>query len=413
MKNFRSIILAMLCIAFASCEKQQDNVLDNKIQTEKTSTEYEYSKVIRKMNLTPDMCKEIHNYVNQSIAFGLDEEVRFIEVLNTNETSKVLTRTNDEPSSFSESFMLATAKTRSNANSENFIDLENSEVQIYWPYSEYWDGVTPPTITYAPEDINQDWNYGYITRTNEDGSTYEEQVIVNDAYALENPVWIINSNETPYNELPCFTNGENSKNSIMFANGNPQENTEESKENTSFVSVTPHLPYPTNCVYSVYLESLSCTKQYDNIFRGGPEFIIQLGQSDDYVIDEHNLTSLNMAVSLVRVNLTRSEVNVGAPKYVYAIINSDWLPEENDAAFMIHEKDPYGKQTNWVASLSITWEGKVYGASVSIPYGTKDTMIYKNRYTRDFIFSTNNINKTHGSGDVLWTLNVKQGEVII
>ena len=76
-------------------------------------------------------------------------------------------------------------------DAEQFLDqLASSDVQIYWPYSELFDGSSEtPVITFDPGD-NSVRNIGYLRR--EDGSV--EELIVDEDMARRRPVWVISRN---------------------------------------------------------------------------------------------------------------------------------------------------------------------------------------------------------------------------
>ncbi|MBQ2113311.1 MAG: hypothetical protein II194_08855, partial [Bacteroidales bacterium] len=71
--------------------------------------------------------------------------------------------------------------------------LVQSDIQIYWPYSEKWDGRTMPVITFDPED-GSEVNIGYRMIDGGDGFRYVEEVMVDEAFAEANPVWVVNRN---------------------------------------------------------------------------------------------------------------------------------------------------------------------------------------------------------------------------
>ena len=71
--------------------------------------------------------------------------------------------------------------------------LMESDVQIYWPFSEEWNGETMPVITYDPED-GSEVNVGYRLCVDDDGFRRVEEVIVDEAMADEVPVWVVNRN---------------------------------------------------------------------------------------------------------------------------------------------------------------------------------------------------------------------------
>ena len=74
---------------------------------------------------------------------------------------------------------------------DEYLDaLESSDIQIYWPYSEEWDGKTFPVITFDPND-GSETNVGW--KMNAEGLLVE--VLVDEELARERPVWVINRND--------------------------------------------------------------------------------------------------------------------------------------------------------------------------------------------------------------------------
>jgi hypothetical protein len=71
--------------------------------------------------------------------------------------------------------------------------LMESDVQIYWPFSEDWDGMSLPIITFDPED-GSEVNYGYRLTVSDDGFRRVEEVLVDEEMACKEPVWIVNRN---------------------------------------------------------------------------------------------------------------------------------------------------------------------------------------------------------------------------
>ena len=77
-------------------------------------------------------------------------------------------------------------RTKGGSSAEDFISmLSSSDIQIYWPYSELWDGETLPVITSDPMD-DALRNVGYTL----DG----REVVVDEEMAMRRPVWVINGN---------------------------------------------------------------------------------------------------------------------------------------------------------------------------------------------------------------------------
>ena len=71
--------------------------------------------------------------------------------------------------------------------------LTDSDIQIYWPYSENWDGAQMPVITFDPED-GAEANIGYRLVADPEGGRRVEEIVVDEELAASHPVWVINRN---------------------------------------------------------------------------------------------------------------------------------------------------------------------------------------------------------------------------
>lgn len=67
-------------------------------------------------------------------------------------------------------------------------------MQIYWPYSEDWDGSQPPVITFDP-GYGAESNYGYVIGKGPDEMSVVDSLVVTEEVAMSRPVWVINSND--------------------------------------------------------------------------------------------------------------------------------------------------------------------------------------------------------------------------
>jgi hypothetical protein len=157
----------MIRIAFAlsvlSCE-----VLDNDIEkhTDKEGNIYvgldEVAEVLSDLPLNLSHMQEVHDAVTSSSGNGYDEEytMRILFESPGKGVGDIPTRSGeiyDEPlRDLIESYVRAGIQTRSGGkvySADSFLSaLISSDIQIYWPYSENWDGRTLPIITFDPED---------------------------------------------------------------------------------------------------------------------------------------------------------------------------------------------------------------------------------------------------------------------
>lgn len=409
MKKLFYPAIFIMAIAFSSCEKDYvTDVTQNEQFAEKniresigTSDLSSIASILSHISINNDICKEVHEAVSSATDNGLDESYYFQEILKEG-NNKIATRSGN-PSSLGTLIKnyFANPITRSaDADAINLDLLAKSDIQIYWPYSEDWDGKTLPAITYAPEDEDQEWNYAY--KKNGDKI---DTIIVNEEYMEKNPVWIINKSDISYEDLPNLSLKQNVKNNVLFLS--------ETNENKNI----DNLPYITRAtgepVYTVYLGQFMAEKQYDKIWSGGSEFAIQMGAIENMQIESiEQLKSANPQVTYLRITRSRKDIKKKRWITLNSVLSSDWYPNENNAAFMIHEEDQ-GKNINWEADLSIKIKGKDFGFKAKLPFGSHDDLVYRTVYKRTFVFSTNNKEgnnwTVHKANGVSWTLPYKIG----
>ncbi len=88
--------------------------------------------------------------------------------------------------------------------------LTESGMQIYWPYSEEWNGSDYPIITFNP-GYGAETNYGYELDFNEDGAFIVDSVLVDEELARRRPVWVINdNNDSAYTPADFIRHGTKS-----------------------------------------------------------------------------------------------------------------------------------------------------------------------------------------------------------
>lgn len=152
----------------------------------------DFARAMTALNLDEEIVNEIHNAVSRSIECGLDEVYFFNEALDNN--SKVFT----EPVDFGrllkrklEAFPENEAVKYINEFWENYADKDR--FQIYWPYSENWDGKTMPLIAARS-----------VVFSVKEGGKIDMKDILTDEYAKKNPVIVINDSPIKYSQLPDF-----------------------------------------------------------------------------------------------------------------------------------------------------------------------------------------------------------------
>lgn len=162
------------------------------------------AQLLASIEIDQAIMNEVKIGIDRSVNYGLDEEYRFADMLSPS-NSKLCRMGNTSSLIQKMSDKISHSLLKSSISSSDFFEyLSQNDIQIYWPYSEDWDGETLPVITFNPENGNEDWNYGYKQVKEADGTISIDTVIVDEVYVTENPVWIINRNETRYENLPDF-----------------------------------------------------------------------------------------------------------------------------------------------------------------------------------------------------------------
>ena len=79
-----------------------------------------------------------------------------------------------------------------------------SGFQLYWPFSEDWDGESYPVITFDP-GYGAESNVGYALGPGPDGAVITDTLTVDEGMAMTRPVWVINSNsDAAFTPLELF-----------------------------------------------------------------------------------------------------------------------------------------------------------------------------------------------------------------
>lgn len=259
------------------------------------------------IGIDEDLCSEIHTIVEQEVKLGNDENLVIRNVLVDNQVSR-----SKNPSILRERLLALSKKTRSNSSScnSNLIEnLKNSNVLIYWPYSEDWDGKELPTLVVAPENEDVEECQGWIL-VNEFGEMKTYPRIIDEDYAMKHPVWIIKNakevnNDWEYSVAPLLT-----------------RSTSSTDQNT---------PHPWQVM------KMRVTHQYDTWIAGGSEIDIQVA----YPV----LTGYVTGLTKYRINFTRKEINDESWKSLTDIyLNTNWRPEQINNFLVISESDG-GKKT--------------------------------------------------------------------
>lgn len=280
--------------------------------------------------------------------------------------------------------------------------LEESDMQIYWPYSEDWDGETFPIITFDPGD-GSEYNYGYQAVRGEDGSVEIQSVYVDEQLAMSRPVWVINNNDDSH-LVPvqsAFLDGAGA--AALGADAafpgalvSPEvQASPGARASSGARALTPVVRTATaDAAASVqgsegdvpgdrlYIRSLKMLRNYDSWFGGASEFVIKCGAVDGFrATSEEDLSKYRPSVTDCVVVVKRRQLGMSVPLGI--LLLTDYTPLMENIAFLVTEDDG-GKVENWKCEATVKWQSKSYGFTLNIPYRDRDDIVWRGQLSRSF-----------------------------
>ncbi len=391
---------AVLAMNFpVSCE-----VLDNDPDkhTDKNDSTYvgleEVAEILAGISLSSTHLNEVHSAVTSSSDNGYDEEYTMDRLFESpgsgvgDKMTKSASAYESPLRDLIEDYVYTGALTRSGGEGiedpDRFLTaLMDSDIQIYWPYSENWDGRTMPVITFDPEDGSES-NVGYKFIDGDDGFRHVEEVVVDEAMAERCPVWVVNRNsDAGYTSLEMLRRenpewGEGGGNVII------RPSTKAGDDSTE----------PMKCLV---LKDFTAHRNYDSWFGGASEFFVKIGYLDDFTAStEAELRLYNPMVTDFMVVVKRRQV--GIPQNFNAVLISRWS-RNVDAAFMIMEDDG-GTKEDWSAKAKVYVAGKSYGVEVSFPISKRDDIVWRGSLAYNWIDRFNAQTSRFGDVDLTFEL---------
>lgn len=358
-------MLAALFAAFAilSCEELDDNVEKHtEDRAEEALTLDEFARILSSVPIGKGQMEEVARAVNTSAVNGYDEEYTMKNVFSSPGMGVGEEATKADPSFYEKPLrdLIAEAvrdrfATRSSDDSaEDYLaSIADSDMQIYWPYSDFWDGESLPVITYDPLD-GASKNVGYTLSG--------EEIVVSEDYARSNPVWVVNMNEdSSYKTIEMLRREDPG-----WGSGG------------GTISVRSDKNFKT-----LILRSFRATRAYDSWLSGASEFFVKCGSIEGFnARTDAELAVYSPTVSDFMIVVRRSQIDKTMP--FNAIIVSEWTDMLSTCAFIITEDDG-GSMTTWKCSATVKYNSKNYGFDVEIPLNTRDDIVWRGQLTRNFI----------------------------
>ena len=357
--------------------------------------------IISSIELQAEQLSEVHDAVSSSSTNGYDEEYTMKQLFENpgsgvGEVVSKSSRTYSAPlrDLICNQVKLMTATKAVSVDPEAFLDaLASSDMQIYWPFSEDWDGKTMPVITFDPEDgaLN---NIGYRFVSDDSGHHLEE-VVVDEEFAMAEPVWVINRNsDAGYTSLEVLRRedpqwGEGGGAIIVKPMDMPSSRVQPSQARQTVSR-------------ALILKEFTMKRNYDTWFAGASEFFVKIGYLDNFTAStEAELKIFNPLVTDCMIVVKRKYL--GIPQNINVILMSDWSVQMTSSAFMITEDDG-GTQTEWTCKAKVFIESKSYGVEITIPVNSKDDIVWRGELANKWI--EDNSNKAWAFGDVELTFEL-------
>ena len=333
------------------------------------------AQMLSSLPLEVDQLAEVHDAVSASSGNGYDEEYTMGCILSSPGAGvgdKLKTRSSDRYGKPLRDLIAEYYRTHplTKASGDPFeaemiLDsLSSSNLQIYWPWSEKWDGKTLPVVTFDPEDESTR-NIGYERVTDDEGNVFLKVVLVDEEMARKRPVWVVNRNtdagyktiEMLLKENPSWGEGG----TVTVGGG-----TKAAVGNRSLV-----------------ISDLKAYRNYDPWFAGGSEFFVKIGSVEDFKAStEEEMLKYSPSITDFMVVVRRSQIGLTIPFKV--VLVSDWTSQLESCALMIIEDDG-GTRTTWNCSATVKVQSKSYGFDISIPFNSRDDIVWRGRLARTFL----------------------------
>lgn len=377
MKKYLSVCVAAM-LTLPACREFETPAPETLIP-DKRAPLAEVARILSSLPLAQGQLNEVRDAVGASSGNGYDEEYMMRDLLRLpgagvgDPEGKAAGRQYEKPlRELITEYLEAQAGSRAEGGAgdvQAWLDaMEASDIQIYWPFSEDWDGSTLPVITWDP-GYGAESNYGYELLRDADGRlVVRDSVVVTEAMAASRPVWVINRNDDS-----AFT---------------PLD---------LFAKAAPAASAPSMRTLSI--QSFKMMRQYDSWFGGASEFRIQCGAANGFKAStEAELKNYHPSITDFTLVVRRGQL--GQELVINTPLMTDFSSAMEKMAFLVTEDDG-GTRTSWKCSAVVKYNSKSYGFELEIPYNDKDDIVWRGQLASTFFQSEDLV--TSRFGDVVIT----------
>ena len=370
-KTFLAVVATVLVAGtafFTSCNKEDDfNSTNGQYETKSLGTNISTRQIAQELaeaiKMNPEIATEIHSAIATVVDYGLDENITFYDILNTDKS--VFLKSDANISNLRSAINVSTLQNLGLGSADNYY----GNLNIYWGYHDEWDNTTIPTICYL--DANH-------TSTNAKGFSIVngniEEVEITEEYfdsAVE-PIILIGYNEIDYSKYPDFKNGIRTKAGRIWL-----------KPSITPGTLVPWNPNPIDSVYEARVYGFrSSGTQYD--FMGGSEFVLKFAYIDKNGIQQENESYFEVKRKHIRNN-----------KFIYidVPVHEDWKYKSGNVYVHLSEED--GGVSFSPIDIKLVYEG--FEISTTMTINTDNDFIYKGSISRNNYFRECNV----GNGEFL------------
>ena len=342
-----------------------------------------------------EQMREVHDAVCASVSNGYDEEYMMKDLFadpgagvgDAQSTRASAASSYSLPMrSLIEDYLTGQASTKGSSPAEDadrYISaLCSSSTQIYWPFSEDWDGSSLPVVTFDPKS-NATVNVGYEIVCGPDGERSVREVSVDEQMARERPVWVVNTNDDS-----AYTSLELLRRADPDWGGGGSVVVKSSAEGD---------------VRSLVLKTFRANRNFDSWFGGASEFFVKCGSVDGFTAStEAEMKLYSPTVTDFMIVVKRKQIGEDVP--FNAILISDWTSQLENFAFLVTEDDG-GTRTSWDFEATVKVQSKSYGITLEIPYNEKDDIVWRgslsSRYLEKYLGSAQHFGDVDITFDVL------------
>ena len=383
--KYKSLLSGMAALALAGLPGGCEKVIVSPAVEEESPSQpavllEDVARLLSVLPLGNEQLEEVYDAARASAGNGYDEEYRMQELFSepgAGVGDKISTKADGYSRPLRELLREAALSTKADGFLEDpeawLAALESSDIQIYWPFSEAWNGDSFPVVTFDPGgDVGS--NEGYSLGT--DGKV--TKVLVTEEMAREQPVWVVNRNsDAEYKTLEMLRREDPSW-------GQGGGDLVVSKADTD------------SEIKTLVLRTFKARRQFDSWFAGASEFWVKIGSIEDFTAStEAELRLYQPTITDFLMVVRRAEV--GMDLTFNAVLVSEWTPQLSSAALMIVEDDG-GTQTSWKCSATVKYNSKSYGFDLDLPLRTRDDIVWRGNLTRSYIEKYNG--QQIGLGDV-------------